>query len=229
MCKWSHDDVIKWKHFPRYWPFVPGIHRSSVNSPHKGQWRGDLMFSVIWAWINGWVNNREAGDLRRYRAHCDVTVMWTWRMWVKSPGIKPQQYTQQTRTVCVSVGMCCIRDIPVFHIAYVTELIWNSAKTRNCHQQNYGYENFTECLYNEIAKNKNIQSKSNWCISCTIYVMQSITIFLMFTLYKICHFNWTDYCVRPFTRSKTNSLAPARYAICSQHWLRYWFGASGPS
>ena len=32
-----HDDVIKWKHFPRYWPFVGGIHRSPVNSPHKGQ------------------------------------------------------------------------------------------------------------------------------------------------------------------------------------------------
>ena len=43
-----HDDVIKWKHFPRYWPFV---------------------------WINGWVNKREAGDLRRYRAHYDVTVL----------------------------------------------------------------------------------------------------------------------------------------------------------
>ena len=36
----NHDDVIKWKHFPRYWPFVRGIHRSPVNSPHKGQWRG---------------------------------------------------------------------------------------------------------------------------------------------------------------------------------------------
>ena len=71
----GHDDVIKWKHFPRYWPFVRGIHRSPVNSPHKGQWRGALMFSLICVWINGWVNNREAGDLRRYRAHSDVTVM----------------------------------------------------------------------------------------------------------------------------------------------------------
>ena len=70
-----HDDVIKWKHFPRYWPFVQGIQRSPVNSPHKGQWRGALMFSLICVWINGWVNNREAGDLRRYRAHYDVTVM----------------------------------------------------------------------------------------------------------------------------------------------------------
>ena len=70
-----HDDVIKWKHFPRNWPFVRGIHRSPVTSPHKGQWRGVLMFSLICAWINDWVNNREAGDLRHHRAHYDVIVM----------------------------------------------------------------------------------------------------------------------------------------------------------
>ena len=61
----SHDDIIKWKHFPRYWPFVRGIHRSTVISPHQDHWRGALMFFLISAWINGWVNNREAGDLRR--------------------------------------------------------------------------------------------------------------------------------------------------------------------
>ena len=52
-----------------------GIHLSPVNSRHKGQWRGALMFSLICAWINGWVNNREAGDLRRHRSHYDVSVM----------------------------------------------------------------------------------------------------------------------------------------------------------
>ena len=31
--------------------------------------------SLICVWINGWVNNREAGDLRRHQAHCDVIVM----------------------------------------------------------------------------------------------------------------------------------------------------------
>ena len=61
--------------FPRFWHCVQGIHRWPVNSSHKGQWRGDLMFSLIYAWINGWVNNREAGDVRRHRAHHDVTVM----------------------------------------------------------------------------------------------------------------------------------------------------------
>ena len=72
---WIHDHVIKWKHFPRYWPFVQEIHRSLVDSPHKGQWRRALMFSLICAWMNGWVNNREAGDLRRHHTHYDVTVM----------------------------------------------------------------------------------------------------------------------------------------------------------
>ena len=78
----THDDVIKWNHFPRYWPFVRGIHRSPVNSPHKGQWRRVLIFSLICAWINGWVNSREAGDLRRhlqcslYWRHCNERA-WT--------------------------------------------------------------------------------------------------------------------------------------------------------
>ena len=78
VIKWiSHDDVIKWKHFPRYWPFVMrGTHRSMVNSPHKGQWRGVLIFSLICSWIYGWVNNGEAGDLRCHRPHYDVIVMW---------------------------------------------------------------------------------------------------------------------------------------------------------
>ena len=75
-CVFSkHDDVIKWKYFPRYWPFVRGIHRSPVKSPHKGQWRRALMFTLICARINDWVNNREAGDLRRHLDHYDVSVM----------------------------------------------------------------------------------------------------------------------------------------------------------
>ena len=45
------------------------------NSPAPGQWREALMFYLICVWINDWVNNREAGDLRRYRAHYDVIVM----------------------------------------------------------------------------------------------------------------------------------------------------------
>ena len=79
-----HDDVIKWKHFPHYWPFVRGIHRSPVNSTHKSQWRGALLFTLICAPINGWVNNCEAGDLRHNPTHYDVIVMVSviWPRWV---------------------------------------------------------------------------------------------------------------------------------------------------
>ena len=64
--------------FPRYWPLVWRIHRGPANSPHKGQLRGALMFSLICARINSWVNNGEVDDLRRNRTHYDVIVMWHW-------------------------------------------------------------------------------------------------------------------------------------------------------
>ena len=50
-----------------------GNPRVPENSSIKDQWRGALVFSLIWAWINCWVNNGEAGYLRRHRAHYDVT------------------------------------------------------------------------------------------------------------------------------------------------------------
>ena len=76
-----HGDVIKWKHFPHNWPFVRGIHRSRWISPHKAQWRGALMISLICVWINGWINNREAGDLRHHRGYYDVIVMEWGYLW----------------------------------------------------------------------------------------------------------------------------------------------------
>ena len=80
ICVKIHEGVIKWNRCPRYWPFVRGIHRSPVTSPHKGQWRGALMYSLIRAWTNAWVNNSEAGDLRRHRTHFHVIVMCVWCM-----------------------------------------------------------------------------------------------------------------------------------------------------
>ena len=73
-----HDDVIKREHFPRYCTFLKGIQRYVTNGfdfPHKGQWRGALMFSLICAWTNGWANNRYTADLKRHSAHYDVTVI----------------------------------------------------------------------------------------------------------------------------------------------------------
>ena len=50
---------------------------SLVNYPHKGQWHRALMFSLICVWINDWVNNHEAGDLRCYHTHYNVIVMFS--------------------------------------------------------------------------------------------------------------------------------------------------------
>ena len=82
--------------FSRNWPFVREIHWSPVDSSHKDQWRGAPMFSLIYAWTNGWANNRNAGDLRRHRNHYDVTVMYHWFLtatrqlyeWL-SPSVRP--------------------------------------------------------------------------------------------------------------------------------------------
>ena len=121
LCENPHDDVIKWKHFSRYWPLCGEFtgHRwiPSTKANDAELW----CFLLICAWMNSWVNNREAGlcfttatwccrknfswwersfcwklcchwlkflqqrkiavvrhgrgDLRRHRAHYDVTVM----------------------------------------------------------------------------------------------------------------------------------------------------------
>ena len=74
-------DISRWRHqmetFSALLALCAGNSPVPVNSPHKGQWRGALMFSLICARINNWVNNREAGDLRRHRGHYDVNVMST--------------------------------------------------------------------------------------------------------------------------------------------------------
>ena len=72
-----HDDVIKWKLSPRYWTFVQGIHRSLVNSLTKAS--DAELWCFLWSapWTNGWVNNREAGDLRRYHSHFDIILRYS--------------------------------------------------------------------------------------------------------------------------------------------------------
>ena len=139
---WSHDDVIKWKGFPRYWPFVRGIHRSPMNSAHKVQWRGDLMFSLICAWIKGCVNNREVGDLRRSHAHYDVNVMrWhcvtaSWHehvfhisglLWGESTVVDPHNKAPVTWIFyisCVGSPQNLLNDSPVAGIWDTMRLIW---------------------------------------------------------------------------------------------------------
>ena len=84
----GHDDVFKWKHFPCYWPFVQGIHQSPVNSPHKGQWRGALMFTLICARINGrgwWFETQSCPLWRRRNEILDDASTWIINVFVLMP------------------------------------------------------------------------------------------------------------------------------------------------
>ena len=150
-----HDDVIKWKHFLCYWPFVQGIHQSLMNSPHKGQWHGALMFSFICAWMNGWVNNRGTGDLRSHCAHYDVNVMvfltgihrepfqskghlswyrdtltkkrWDWNPLINMMGIPTVYPRKYAHRFCFAV-LCCgytLTDFPI-SIRLTSLALWQS-------------------------------------------------------------------------------------------------------
>ena len=90
-----------------------GIHRWPVNSPQKGQWRGALMFSLICAWINVWVNNREAGDLRRRRAHYEVIIMsFKWHVEFLKSGAFFASVKRQT--LCFPVCLQCVINLKRF-------------------------------------------------------------------------------------------------------------------
>ena len=81
------DDVIKSKHFQRYWPFVCVCVCGGGGGGGGGGWFTGhrfirslrpvtpLMFSLICAWKNGWANNQDIDDLRRRGSYHDVTVM----------------------------------------------------------------------------------------------------------------------------------------------------------
>ena len=75
----QNNDVIKWKHYPHYWPFVWGIHQPPVKSPHKGQWRRTLMFSLICA-LNKWLSKQPWGwwfetSLPSLWCHCNEITL----------------------------------------------------------------------------------------------------------------------------------------------------------
>ena len=87
-----------------------GIHRSLMNSPHKDQWRGGLMFYLICTWTNGWVNARNAGDLIGHRAHYDVTAM-DWHL--NDHHISKLKYHKALTSLALQG-----KDLPILHNWY---------------------------------------------------------------------------------------------------------------
>ena len=114
-----HDDVIKWKHFSRCWPFVRGIHWSPVDFPHEGQWRGALIFSLIRAWTNGWaIKTPMIWDA----TPLIMTSLW-WYWFFRSRGdachkICPLQYAHGSALLCFIVVtthiLYCVIYLPIF-------------------------------------------------------------------------------------------------------------------
>ena len=107
-----HADVIKWEHFPRHWRFVRGIHRSTVNSLHKGQWSGALVFSLICG-LNKRLSKRSWGwwfqtPSRSLWRHCNV----------KSVSITSPHYV-----VCDVSMRSIITEFPQVHINYVWHIV----------------------------------------------------------------------------------------------------------
>ena len=73
-----HAENSWWRHQigPFYVLLALCVGNSLVNSSHSGQWHRTLIFSLICAGINKWVNNRGVGDWRRHCTHYDVIVMY---------------------------------------------------------------------------------------------------------------------------------------------------------
>ena len=80
-CEWifydfqnNHDDIIKWKYFPRYWTFLgESIGTGGFPSQKPVTRSSDVFFDMR---LNkNWANNWQAGDLKRHRAHYDVIIM----------------------------------------------------------------------------------------------------------------------------------------------------------
>ena len=130
-------------------------HRSLVNFPHKGQWRRALLFSLICAWINGLVNNRKAGDLRRHRVHYEVTVM------------TQRGYMQfiEGRSLGYYNWSCCWRMDIRGHIP-----VWHTLGRITCSkEQLFSWNQYEQygvlCRNNRIFFVINHYSTSSWAVS----------------------------------------------------------------
>ena len=178
-----HDDVIKWKHFPRDW-------RSPVNSPRKGQGRGALMFYLICVWINGWINNHEAGDLKHYRAHHDVTVMGSSPVVLAGNICQMQPFSRWQHSFHLKAALPltkmfattpCHRSYCLWHFRYCemeTSLLtnWDHMQYIQCYQNDgeniakFGRDNY--CCYKIADQNNDEHISRILCQSETLLLTE---------------------------------------------------------
>ena len=152
-----HGDVIKWKHLPRYWPLVRGIHWPLVDSSHKDQWRGALMFSLM-----AWANNQYIGDLRHHRAHYGVTVI---RNTDYSGSVFIDNEAEGIGVEYVDCVLLTVVYELVRYLKYATHLV----STHNNRVSKYIHECCSKqcCFYSHIA---NHNCASNYPLLCGVVI-----------------------------------------------------------
>ena len=116
-----HDDVIKWKHFPRYWPFVRGIHRSPVNSPHTGQCAE--LWCFLWSTPDQTVEETiETPLFWDAIAHYDVIVMYCCKLCVPAhaPILHGPSITDRSTYQARGSPVTCYRGVKTIEITPYT-------------------------------------------------------------------------------------------------------------
>ena len=121
----EHHDVIKWKPFPRYWPFV--------NSPHKGRWRArfDVFFDLrmnkrlskqSWGW---WFETPSCSLWR----HCNaMDKLWKTTLCVVFPKMKVKMHGFWTKIYKILSG-CVI-------VCLTQRQIWLQFSPQQCCRDN---------------------------------------------------------------------------------------------
>ena len=127
-----HDDVIKWKHFPRNWPFVRGIHRSPVNSPtQRPVTRSfDIFFDPHlnkrlnkhwWGW---WFERPPRSSWR----HCNGTNPWQQAL---AEWIITRKCRNTVANFVWDAGCQISRQLKPRTVAVVIELLFGTGQVRN--------------------------------------------------------------------------------------------------
>ena len=198
MVPYSRPKNTWWRHqmetFSTSLAFVRGIHRSLVNSPHKGQWRRVLMFSLICAWINGWANHRGAGDFRRHRAHYDVIIT-------------NRQGNMAYCTIVTRCIMCCV-DCLISRFQW--QLPFMTHNSRYSHRSGVASYNVVEYLWTRAFSHKattteyillSYKPQRIFTVSSPLGRRTTSTFLCMYTKYARqgnCHYKYTGINLCPF-------------------------------
>ena len=81
------------------------------------------MFSLIYAYTNGWANNRDASDLRRHRAYYDVTEMKLLDYGYPESILPATPFTACDRHEAMVTCVICLDRKPVWRLLATRQII----------------------------------------------------------------------------------------------------------